>query len=185
MLSDLPWLAEVHSKVWDREGLKPQLFRKVKVTREDYAELQERLKEVHPNRDSPYSHDPVNTADVEHVKLDFLRSLTPAEDSSPQHLLPPQHPDANDNLVGDDDDSEEDGVTNRLFPSILRFLDLSTLNLKELIPPYLLPLPLLLRQEYDDISELIKKRPQDSRGSVIISGQPGTGEFLVFLSHRI
>jgi hypothetical protein len=51
--------------------------------------------------------------------------------------------------------------------------------------PRRLPLPLLLRQEYKDISELIKKRPQNSGGSVIVSGQPGTGEFLVSLSHRI
>jgi hypothetical protein len=184
MLFDLPWLAEVHSKIWNREGLKPQLFRAVKVTRENYAKLQERLKELHPDRDSPHSHDFVNKDGVRHVKLDFLQSLTPAEDSSPQH------PDNNDNLVGDDGDSEEDGseeddVIKRLFPSILRFLDLSTLNLKEWIPSHKLPLPLLLRQEYDDISKLIKKRPQGSRGSTIISGQPGTGEFLVFLSHRI
>jgi crinkler effector protein len=32
MLSDLLWLEEVHSKIWDRKGLKPQLFREVKVT---------------------------------------------------------------------------------------------------------------------------------------------------------
>jgi hypothetical protein len=78
MLSDFPWLAEVHSKVWNREGLKPQLFRAVKVTQEDYAKLQECLKEVHQNRGSPYDHDFVKKADVERVKLDFLRSLTPA-----------------------------------------------------------------------------------------------------------
>jgi len=46
-------------------------------------------------------------------------------------------------------------------------------------------LPLLLCQEYEHISELIKSKSQDSGGSVIVNGQPGTGEFLVSLSHRI
>ncbi len=178
MLSDLPWLAEVHSKVWNREGLKPQLFREVKVTGGDYAALQECLKELHPDRDSRYYYG--DNVDVKNAKLDFLQSLPLAAED-----LSPQHPNDNDNRVDDDDDSEEnDPVIKKLFPSILRFLDLSTLNLKERIPSHL-PLPLLLRQEYNDISELIKEKPQSNRGSVIISGQPGTGGFLVFLSHRI
>ncbi len=174
MLTDLPWLEEVRSKIWNRKGLKPQLFRKVKVTREDYAALQERLKELHPDRDSP----DYNGAkpDVLSVKLDFLRTLTPAKD------LPLQRPDDNDNNRMDDDDDpeEDDPEIKKLFPSTLKFLDLSTLGLKETMPTRL-PLPLLLRQEYYDISELIKKWPQDYRSSVILSGQPGTGEFLVFL----
>ena len=48
-----------------------------------------------------------------------------------------------------------------------------------------LPSPLLLREEYDYISELVKSRPQNSGGSVIVSGQPGTGQFLVSLSYMI
>jgi hypothetical protein len=72
----------------------------------------------------------------------------------------------------------------KLFPSTLGFLDLSTLELKETMLTRL-PLPLLLHQEYDDISELIKKGPQNYGSSVILSGQPGMGEFLVFLSHMI
>ena len=171
-VTDLPWLEEVHSKIWNRKDLKPQLFQEVKVTRGDYAALQECLKELHPDRDSQ----DYNGADVRRVKLEFLRSLTPAKG------LPPQHPNDNDNdnRVDDDDDSEDDPVIKKLFPSTLKFLDLSTLGLKETMPTRL-PLPLLLRQEYYDISELIKKWPQDYRSSVILSGQPGTGEFLVFL----
>lgn len=51
--ADLPWLKEVHSKIWNREDLKPQLFRKVKVPRENYFALKTKLKELHPDRDSP------------------------------------------------------------------------------------------------------------------------------------
>ncbi len=98
MLSDLPWLAEVHSKVWNREGLKPQLFREVKVTGGDYAALQECLKELHPDRDSRYYYG--DNVDVKNAKLDFLQSLPLAAED-----LSPQHPNDNDNRVDDDDDS--------------------------------------------------------------------------------
>ena len=217
--ADLPWLKEVHSKIWNREDLRPQLFRKVKVTQEDYFALKTQLKELHPDRDSP-DYDGTKL-DVLSVKLNFLRSLTPAEDlSSP-------HPDDKDVRVGDDDaldaskkgdddvpdasnQDENDGPDARvgddddpdankeddedaddaeedlegyceatyLFPSILSFLDFSTLELKESVSNRL-PLPLLLRQEDKDLTELIKKKPKNSGGSVIITGQPGTGEFLV------
>ena len=63
------------------------------------------------------------------------------------------------------------------FPSTLSFLDLSILELRENVTDRL-PSLLLLRQEYDYISELINKQPQDSSCSVIVSGQPGTGELL-------
>jgi len=169
--TDLPWLEEVRSKIWNRNDLRPQLFRKLEVTQVHYIALQERLKELHPDRDSP-DYDGTKP-DVLRVKLDFLRSLTPAEALS----LP--HPDDN---VDDDDDSEASNEGDReiksLFPSLLSFLDLSTLELRENMPDRL-PLPLLLRQEYKHISELIKKESPSSGRSVIVSGQPGMGEFLV------
>ena len=31
-LDDLPWLREIHSKIWDREDRRPHLLRKVEVT---------------------------------------------------------------------------------------------------------------------------------------------------------
>jgi hypothetical protein len=52
-LTDLPWLEEVHSKIWNRKDLRPQLFRNVDVTQAHYAALQKRLKELHSDRDSP------------------------------------------------------------------------------------------------------------------------------------
>lgn len=80
--------------------------------------------------------------------------------------------------------SNEDGGINSLFPFTLRFLDLSLLDLKKRVTTRL-PLPLFIRQEYDDISVLIKEQPRCQEGSVIVSGQPGMGEFLVSVSHRL
>jgi len=176
---DIPWLEEVHSKIWNKKDLEWELFRKVKVTHVHYTQLQERLKEQHPDRDSP-DYDGRNH-DVQSVKLDFLRSITP---------LSPLHPDNNELRVGNDDKSgasneDKDGsVINSFFPFNLSFLDLSTLGLRKEVPENM-PFPLFLRQEYDHISALIKKEPRNGQGSVIISGQPGTGEVLVSLSHRI
>jgi hypothetical protein len=79
--------------------------------------------------------------------------------------------------------SNEDGDINSLFPFTLRFLDLSLLDLKKRVTTRL-PLPLFIRQEYDDISALIKEQPRCMQGSVVVSGQPGTGELLVSVSHR-
>ena len=60
----------------------------------------------------------------------------------------------------------------------------SPLGLKAKVPTRL-PLPLFLRQEYDHISALIETRPRNGQGSVVITGQPGTGEALVSLYHRV
>ncbi len=174
---DLPWLKEVHSKIWDRKkDLRPKLFRTVNVTQACYAELQMRLKEKHPDRDSP--HYDGGDHDVRDLKIDVLRSLP--------DLPPRPHPDDNDPRMdsdGDPEASNEDDPDIK-FPSTLRYLDLSYLELKTKMSTRL-PLPLLIRQEYDYITELIEKRPQSSMGSVIVSGQPGTGQFIVFLSHMI
>ncbi len=92
--------------------------------------------------------------------------------------------DDNDNDGDNDDDNDDEDVDydefeiKELFPFLLSYVDLSTLELKEKVPNRL-PLPLLLREEYKVISELIKERPQNGGGSVIVSGQPGTGELLI------
>jgi hypothetical protein len=197
-LTDLPWLREVHKKLWNQESLRPKLFRKVEVTQSHYTALQGRLKVIRKDRDKLDYDGGSSKPDVLKVKLDFLHTLNPVEAS------PSQHPGGDDNRVGDDDNSEarkevadskttneiadselsnddDDDVLQSLFPYILEFLDLSALGLEVTDR---LPLPLLLRKEYEHISELIKKKPEGSRGSVIVSGPPGTGEFLVSLSHR-
>ena len=174
---DLPWLKELHEKIWNQKGRRPEIFRKVKVTQADYVALQ---KQLDSDRDSPDYNG--TESDVSSVKLNFLLSLAPAEASSQQHP-----DDSNDRVDDDDDDdasNEDDVVLKSLFPYILDFLDLSTLGLKEAVPTRF-PLPLLLREEYKEISQLIKDEPQNSGGSVLVSGQPGIGEFLVSLSHGI
>ena len=164
------WLKEVQSKIWKNERLVPELFRTVEVTKAHYTELQRRLKEQHPGRDLPeYDGREHN---VGGVKLDFLRSIT---SSSPQL---PDNEDRVDNGDGPEASNEDDFEINTYFPFTLRFLDLSTLNLKEQVSDRL-PLPLFLRQDYDDISALVKKEPRSKQGSVVVSGQPGTGQVLV------
>jgi hypothetical protein len=171
----LLWLKEVHSKIWNREDRRLELFRTVKVTQAHYVALQSHLNELYPDRDSP----DYNGGNCGHkllsAKLDSLRSPPPSE--AQRHV--------DDNRVDGNYDSEasheDDQEIKNLFPFTLRFLDLSTLKL-EAPPSDRLPLPLLLREEYEIISNLIKKEPRNSRGSVIVSGQPGTGEFLVSLS---
>ena len=217
-VANLSWLKEVHSKIWNKKELEPDLFRKVEVTKMHYIELRNRLKVQHSDRD--FSEYDGRKHTVRDVKLDVLRLVFPANS--------PLHPDNNEDRVDDDyppeasdddapetsdddapeasdddapetsdddapeasdDDapetSDDDGSEiNTIFPSTLRFLDLSTLGLKECIT-HRLPLPLFIRQEYDHISTLIKNEPRNRYGSMIVSGQPGTGEVLVSLSHRI
>ena len=162
------WLEEVWSKIWNEERLVPQLFRRVEVTQAHYTELQRRLKQQHPDRDLPEYNG--RERNVQGVKLDLLRSIPP---------LSPQHPDNNEDQVGHGEDPEagngDELDINSHFPLTLSFLDLSTLDLKKEIPDRL-PLPLFLRPEYDDISALIEKEPRSKYGSVVVSGQPGTGE---------
>src|SRR5712672_1562270 len=85
-----------------------------------------------------------------------------------------------------EDEDEDVRELQSLFPPSLRFLDLSSLGLKQELP-HRFPSPLYLRQEYKVLSELIEKQPQNGGSSVIVSDQPGTGEFLVSLrlSHKI
>ena len=163
---DFYWLEELCAKLWNRKDLEKQLFREVVVTKAHYDELENRLKAQHPDRDLP-DYDGARH-DVRSIKLDILRMDFPAS---------PQHPDNNEDQVDDSADGLEAGNedvfdTNSLFPFTLNFLDLSTLDLKDM--PKRLPYPLYVRKEYEAISVLIKKWAS----SVLVSGQPGTGEVL-------
>ena len=111
------------------------------------------------------------------AKLEFLWSLPHLDYNDDDD----DDPEANneDSEASNDDEAE----IKSLFPFTVRFLDLSTLEVKG-VPPRL-PLPLFLRQDYKEISNLIMKNYEGGAVSVIVTGQPGTGEFLVSLSHRI
>jgi hypothetical protein len=113
------WLKELHAKIWNREDLKPSLFRKVELTRVHYDALQECLNRKYSDRGSAQYDGSIN--EVLSDKLDILKLITPTKAVSPRHT------DNNEDEVDDDDDSE---AINSLFPFALRFLDLATLQLK-------------------------------------------------------
>ena len=169
------WLVELHSKIWGRQDLLPKLFREVEVTVKHYDALQKRLKELRPNRDSPDYNGDVDP--VLSTKLDILLSYEPPSPT-------PAHPDNQQTGSKNDEDLEEnDDDTNvelrSLFPAKIKYLDLSSLELTETTER--LPMPILLRKEYDLISQLLEQRPKSIAGCAIISGQPGIGAILPFL----
>jgi hypothetical protein len=196
----LTWLNELHTKIWKKEEFRSLLFRDVEVTYSDYTALQKALEKRHSDRDKPDYNG--RNIDVLAVKLDYLRSLPPAKvlptkassakepkasstkasKASSADVSSSRYPDPNDD-EGLGASNDEDSVTKSLFPFVLSYLDLSPLGLKENSGRF--RSPLLYREEYKYFSELIEKMPQGSGGSVIVSGQPGLGEFLVSLSHRI
>jgi len=160
----LQWLQELHSKTWGRGELGQQLFREREVTKDLYYALQDRLKQKNQDRDSPqyngYRHNVLSD------KLEILQ------------LTNPRHP-------VDNKDREGDGYSDvhPLFPDTLKYLDLSSLELKYESGRF--PSPVLLRKEYDHISKLIDGLPRSGDGSAVVSGQPGTGEPLVSPSRSI
>ena len=172
------WLSELHSKIWGRENLRLELFHEVDITVTHYEKFQKHLTELQPGRNLQ-NYDGV---DVQSIKLDILRSFNPPL---------PVPPGRNDDVVGmeqtedgEDDDSLDDELRS-LFPATIHYLDLSSLELSN--PPLRLPLPLLIRQEYNFISKVLDDRPKNNKGSVIVSGQPGIGDLLsifnLFLSN--
>lgn len=170
-----PWLYEVHSKIWGRQDLQSKIFRKVEVTAAHYDALQKRLREQHPDRNLPNYNASRNK--VLSIKLEILNQTIPAS-------VQRAHSCNEQILVQNDEDLEEsDGNDDTEFTSFLpatfKFLDLSSLELQDV--PTRLPLPLFIREEYSLISQLLQELPESSNGSAIVSGQPGTGEVLVFL----
>ena len=175
-----PWLQELHSKIWNRVDLAPKIFREVEVTRAHYDELQDRLNRKRPDRNSKQ----YNGSYVLSDKLDILERT-----NFPEALLVPRHSNNNEDRIDEDDMEAGNGngsdfEIDSFLPFTLRYLDLSTLELEEKSDRF--NPPLLRRQEYDYISELINKNSsRNSEGSVMVSGQPGTGEVLVSSSRRI
>ena len=128
----------------------------MEVTREDYDNLERRLNQNFSDRNLPDYDD----NDVLSYKLDILKRDATTE---PQHI---------NNDVDNGDDPE---TIDSLFPSTFRFLDLSTV-LK--VTSRRFPLAIFVREEYNIITNLINKRSKNRRGTVIVSGQPGTGTVL-------
>jgi hypothetical protein len=166
------WLLELHSKIWGRENLRLELFREAEITVAHYRELQKHLTELQPGRTLQN----YTSADVQTVKLDILRSLKP-----PSPVPSGRNDDETVGMEQTEDGGDSDGLDDELrsfFPATIRYLDLSSLELSN--PPLRLPLPLLIRQEYDAISMLLDDLPKGNSGSEIVSGQPGIGDFCRF-----
>ncbi|KAF8273634.1 hypothetical protein EI94DRAFT_1676237 [Lactarius quietus] len=143
-----PWLTELHSKIWNRVDLTQTLTRTVEVTEAHYTDLQRSLNGLHKR-----------TA-IDLVKLNILHSLREAVPSLQDEV---------------ESDVSEARDNHKLFPSVFKYLDLAPLGLKAEVTSRF-PLPLLIREDYEDMTKLIDKEPQDNSGSVIVSGQPGTGK---------
>ncbi|KAF8262318.1 hypothetical protein EI94DRAFT_1789026 [Lactarius quietus] len=137
---------ELHSKIWNRVDLTQTLTRTVEVTEAHYTDLQRSLNGLHKR-----------TA-IDLVKLNILHSLREAVPSLQDEV---------------ESDVSEARDNHKLFPSVFKYLDLAPLGLKAEVTSRF-PLPLLIREDYEDMTKLIDKEPQDNSGSVIVSGQPGT-----------
>lgn len=162
------WLFDLHSKIWDRKDLEQELFYRLEITAAHYVELQKRLDDLYPNRSS----EDYQNGNVLSIKLNILRSFAPP----PEALIQVT------STGGDDEQNEVDGMDDELralFPDTVTYMDLSSLKLKK--PPPRIPLPLLIRKEYGIITNMLNKLPEGNAGSVIISGQPGTGETFILL----
>ena len=159
----------------------------MELTIAHYLELQKRLADLYPDRLS----EEYEAKEVLSTKLDVLRyfeppSIDPASatalaahrihtDNEAENEVQEESDDTEneaENEVQKDSDDIDDELCS-LFPFVLNFMDFSTLELET--PPVRMPQPLLIRQEYSFLTERLGKR------SAIISGQPGTGEVLVFL----
>ena len=160
------WLLELHSKIWGRENLR--LFCETDITVARYKKLQKYLMESQPGRTSKA----YTAGDVQSIKLDILRINSPSP-------VPPGRND--DETVGKEqtEDGEYGDLDDELcsyFPATIKYLDLSSLDLVH--KPRRLPLLLLIRQDYTVISELLDNLSNSNKGSAIVSGQPGIGDFL-------
>lgn len=168
------WLFELHSKIWGRQDLVGKLSYKLEITAAHYFQLQKRLDHLYPNRSS----EDYWNGNVLSTKLNILQSVAPPPVSS---LIPVMSTGGEGEQI-EGEQIEVDGMDDELrafFPATVEYLDLSSLELKK--PPPRIPLPLLIRKEYHIITNMLNKLPQGNAGSVIISGQPGTGETLILL----
>jgi len=169
------WLLGLHSQIWGRGDLRSELFREANITVAHYKMLQERLTELQPGRTSKdYTAD-----DVQYIKLDILNM------NHPSPLVPPGHNLNSDGMEQTEDEGDSDGLDDELrsyFPATIQYLDLSSLHLSNNLKPRRMPLPLLIRQDYNVISKLLDSLPKSNKGSAIVSGQPGIGDFCLFLS---
>ena len=186
------WLAVIHHKLWGEREFFGKIFRTANLTEHHFKELQDLLDKDNPGRTS----DLYVAKDVLARKADFLREKSkPLEIDFGDGLVPrlvfdaTQSPSSgvvdNDDVADDDNDAvadDDDGShTNHLskeakaiFPYTIRYVDLTTLDLKNLSVPLLM----LFRNEWGTMIDIFNKRThlKGIRGSAIFTGQPGIGK---------
>jgi hypothetical protein len=215
IFKDLPWLAELHDKLWGRADLFHQVFRAVDLTKDDFIELQSNLHHLNPSR----NHKNYVAGNVLETKINFLRSrtathrLTTTTDSlvpkvvlhSSEGLIPAdtmyvdvsinsekivkqqehcedkEFDEDSEGEVDDEDDNSyiykdaailSNGPT-AVLPCTIRYMDLTCLNLQYFTR---VSRVLLIRDEWDAVVDIFNKREIGIEGSVLWTGQEGTGK---------
>lgn len=189
--ADVYWTHEISKKLWNRRDLVGQVFRKVNLTKTDFAEFQ-----------SKFQSDNQSPIDILASKAAFLHSRSSIDDEAvayfatdatfegklvPQPFVGP--PNGNLNVEGLDDDSMNidaspdstiavdmaylsEGCT-PVFPRTIRYLDLTFLKLQRLGR---IPHLLFIRDDWGVMIDLFNERKQGREGGAVFTGQPGIGE---------
>lgn len=167
-----------------KRNLLGNIFRTATATKEGFAKLQSLLDAQHPER----NFDDYVSSDVLATKAAFLRDQkaeleTKVVDDGlvPQLELSCQPPSADvvveDRIVGDgdvvDDDVDNTHEAMAIFPYTFQYMDLTDLQLKEVL---CVPKLMLFRNDYVTMIDIFNKREKGTKGSAVFSGQPGIGK---------
>ena len=196
------FLIELHEKLWGREDLFCKVFHAVDLTKEDFIELQSKLHDLNPSRNSGSYVD--KSEDTLKTKLDFLRTrittypLTSNTDSLVPKVVFRERPDPVEDAMDvdidatdatdDDADESEDVLENvkyidkdaaalshgatPVFPCTIRYMDLTFLDLQHFSR---VSKVLLIRDEWDVLIDIFNERKMGIFGSAVWTGQPGIG----------
>ena len=163
------WLSELHGKIWNRKDRLEELLHTVEITTAHYDELQERLDKLCPNRHNQgYI---AGSKSVLSTKLDILRNFQPSLAAPAPELAAYADNEQAENNKEENNDADD---PRSIFPVTIEYLDLSCLQLKDMTSR--MPPTFLIRDEYKILDDIV----DELQGSGIISGQPGTGNLLVF-----
>ena len=174
-----------------------EIFRTATVTKRDFAELQNRLEALNPERNS----DEYVAENVIATKSAFLHEksqaldLDPGDGLVPRPVLGASQPPSSDIVLDDgdvveDDDDDDDAAmvidsdhcpgdthlpneTAPIFPYTIRYVDLTVLQSKKKLR---VPRLMLFRNEWGTMIDIFNKRKRGMDGSALFSGQPGIGE---------
>ncbi|KIL65168.1 hypothetical protein M378DRAFT_32723, partial [Amanita muscaria Koide BX008] len=174
----LPWLVEIHHKLWRKHHLFHQIFRTATLTKADFIQLQDQLQELNPNRNSKS----YVAGNVLATKSAFLRSRsTPSVASDAPSLVPRLVFDVSQGLTQppSSDVVDDDAGDIAIFPCTFQYMDLTVLELQNDIR---VPQLTLLRKEWGNMVDIFNERKKGTRGSAVFTGQPGIGKTCLLYS---